>query len=51
MEVAQVQSLEGGQVHSSLLLLLVLSLLILGFFRSTCNLQQHILEIALIFTR
>ena len=38
MEVVQVQSLEGGQVHSSLLLL-VLSFEILGFLRSTCSLQ------------
>ena len=37
MEVAQVQSLEGGQLHSFLMLLLVASMT-LGFFRSTCNL-------------
>ena len=33
VEVAQVQSLEGWQLHSFLMLLLTL-----GFFRSTCNL-------------
>ena len=37
MEVAQVQSLEEGQLHSFLMLLLIASMT-LGFFRSTCNL-------------
>ena len=41
MEVVQVQSLEGEQVHSSLLLL-VLSFEILGFLRSTCSLQKYV---------
>ena len=39
MEVAQVQSLEEGQLHSFLMMLkLLIASMTLGFFRSTCNL-------------